>query len=221
MTRKFGLHLPLVVFGVLFLVAASATGFAASAWQEEWERVLRSAKSEGKLSLIGPLGADRRDALSQGFESKYGITVEYHPDAGAGIFPRLNAERKAGLYLWDVLISGTSTALEALIPNKFLDPLEPALIVPNVKEAKYWRGGVLEFLDPGRQTLIMTLLHRGTLYVNPISLAPKSLLPTRIFSMRNGRGKLLPTIQENPAPVKAPFCSFTAILIWVRILSVL
>ena len=110
MIRKFSLHSLVIVFGMLSLVAVSGMGFAASAWQDEWERVLRAAKSEGKLSLIGPLGGDRRDALSQAFQSKYGITVEYHPDAGAGIFPRLNAERKAGLYLWDVLISGTSTA---------------------------------------------------------------------------------------------------------------
>ena len=133
MKRKFNLHWLCLVFGMLFF-ADAAIGFAASAWQEEWERVLRAAKSEGKLTLIGPLGADRRDALSQGFQSKYGIAVEYHPDAGAGIFPRLNAERKAGLFLWDVLISGTSTTLDALIPNKFLDPLEPALILPEVKE---------------------------------------------------------------------------------------
>src|SRR5262245_34449628 len=106
MIRKLAvpLHWLLIAVGVLSLLANSGMSFAASAWQEEWERVLRAAKSEGKLSLIGPLGTDRRDALSQAFESKYGITVEYHPDAGAGIFPRLSTERKAGLYLWDVVI---------------------------------------------------------------------------------------------------------------------
>jgi iron(III) transport system substrate-binding protein len=163
----FPVYLLLVGVGVVFLIVQPGVGFAASASQEEWERVVRSAKSEGKLSLIGPVGADRRDALTQGFESKYGIAVDYHPDAGAGIFPRLSAERKAGLYLWDVVISGTSTPLDSLNPNKFLDPLEPSLILPEVKEPKYWRGGAVEFIDPGHQTLIMTLLQRGTLYINP------------------------------------------------------
>src|SRR5262245_10164290 len=137
MKRKISFHLPRIVLAALCLVVAdSKIGFAAAAWQEEWDRVVRAAKAEGKLSMIGPLGADRRDALSQGFQNKYGITVEYHPDAGAGIFPRLSAERKAGLYLWDVVISGTSTALDALIPNKFLEPLEPTLILQEVKEPK-------------------------------------------------------------------------------------
>src|SRR5262249_59885128 len=101
MIRKFAVpqHLLLIAVGVFFLLANSGMSFAASAGQEEWERVLPAAKGEGKLLLIGPLGADRRDALTQGFQSRYGITVEDHPDAGARIFPRLITERKPGLYL--------------------------------------------------------------------------------------------------------------------------
>jgi hypothetical protein len=135
----------LIVFGVLLVAAVSGVAIAGSAWQEEWERVLRAAKSEGKLSMIGPLGADRRDALTQVFQNKYGITVEYHADAGAGILPRLSAERRAGLYLWDVLVSGTSTVLENLIPNRIVDPLESTVILPEVKESKNWRGAHWSF----------------------------------------------------------------------------
>jgi iron(III) transport system substrate-binding protein len=162
-----------ILYETLFLASFFGMALAAPAWQEEWERVLRAAKSEGKLSMIGPLGSDRSDALTQAFQSKYGITVEYHADAGAGILPRLSAERKAGLYLWDVLISGTSTVLERLIPNKIVDPLEPALILPEVKESKYWRGGGLELLDSDRQLVVMNLVQRGTLYVNSNLVNPK------------------------------------------------
>jgi len=193
MIRKLAvpLHWLLIAVGALSLLVNSGMSFAASAWQEEWERVLRAAKSEGKLSLIGPLGTDRRDALSQAFESKYGITVEYHPDAGAGIFPRLSTERKAGLYLWDVVISGTSTALDALIPNKFLEPLEPTLILPEVKEPKYWREGALEFVDPGHQALIMTLFHRGTLYVNPNLVNAKEFTSHKDLLDPKWKGKIV------------------------------
>ena len=131
---------------LLFAVAGLAN--AGVAWQDEWERVLQAAKKEGKIALIGPVGADRRDALTIAFEKKYGIGVEYHADSGAGILPRLSAERKADRYLWDVVVTGTTTGLENLIPARVLDPLEPNLILPEVKDLKLWRNGALEFLDP-------------------------------------------------------------------------
>jgi iron(III) transport system substrate-binding protein len=198
----------LIVFGVLLLVAVSGVAIAGQAWQEEWDRVLRLAKSEGKLAMIGPLGTDRRDALTEAFQSKYGIIVEYHADAGAGILPRLSAERKAGLYLWDVLVSGTSTVLEALIPNKIVDPLEPTMILPEVKESKYWRGGGLEFLDPGRQLLVMTLLQRGTLYVNSNLVNPKEFSSYKDLLDPKWKGKIVGDDPRKSGTGQATFLFF-------------
>lgn len=198
----------LIVFGVLLLVAVSGVAIAGQAWQEEWDRVLRLAKSEGKLAMIGPLGTDRRDALTEAFQSKYGITVEYHADAGAGILPRLSAERKAGLYLWDVLVSGTSTVLEALIPNKIVEPLEPTMILPEVKESKYWRGGGLEFLDPGRQLLVMTLLQRGTLYVNSNLVNPKEFSSYKDLLDPKWKGKIVGDDPRKSGTGQATFLFF-------------
>ena len=199
---------PLIVFGVLFLAAVSGVAIAGPAWQEEWERVLRAAKSEGKLAMIGPLGADRRDALTEGFQSKYGIAVEHHADAGAGILPRLSAERRAGLYLWDVLVSGTSTVLEALIPNKIVEPLEPTLILPEVKEAKNWRGGALEFVDPGRQLLVMTLIQRGTLYVNSNLVNPKEFSSYKDLLDPKWKGKIVGDDPRKSGTGQASFLFF-------------
>jgi iron(III) transport system substrate-binding protein len=158
--------LPLT-WGWIMMALVTGSGFAAVAGQEEWERVLQAAKKEGKVSMVGPVGADRRDALTIAFEKKYGISVEYHADSGAGILPRLSAERKADRFLWDLVVTGTTTGLENLIPARVLDPLEPILILPEVKDLKLWRNGALEFLDPGRQLLVMTPFQRGTLFVNP------------------------------------------------------
>ncbi len=65
----------------------TGAALAAAPGQEEWERVLQAAKKEGKVAIIGPTGADRRDALTIPFEKKYGIGIEYHefnPSAGFG-----------------------------------------------------------------------------------------------------------------------------------------
>jgi iron(III) transport system substrate-binding protein len=209
MKRKYSLSpLRFIVFEALFLSASLATAFGAPAWQDEWERIQKAAKSEGKLAMIGPLGSDRRDALTQGFQSKYGIAVEYHADAGAGILPRLSAERKAGLYLWDVLISGTNTVLDGLIPNKIVDSLEPALILPEVKESKYWRGGGLEFLDSGRHLVVMNLIQRGTLYVNSNLVNPKEFSSYKDLLDPKWHGKIVADDPRKSGTGQATFVFF-------------
>src|SRR5438046_6869678 len=106
----------------MLLLALAGLANAGAAWLEEWERVLQAAKKEGKVAIIGPIGADRRDALTIAFEKKYGISVEYHADSGAGILPRLSAERKGDRYLWDAVIHGRTTPLANLLLAGILEP---------------------------------------------------------------------------------------------------
>jgi hypothetical protein len=148
---------------VVFFVVALSAASGELCFAQEWEKILAAGKKEGKVAMIGPVGADRRDVLVEPFQKKYGITVEYLPDRGAGIGPRLSTERGAGQYLWDVTVTGTTTGLVTLLPAGMLDPLEPTLILPDVKDPKQWRGGALEFVDAGKRFLVMTPSQRGTL----------------------------------------------------------
>jgi len=192
----------------LLLLAVAELANAAPAWQEEWERTLQAAKKEGALSMIGPPGADRRDALTETFQKKYGISIEYHADPGAGISPRINAERKAERYLWDVVITGTTTGLEVLIPARVLDPLEPQLLLPEVKDLKQWRGGALEFLDPGRQILVMTPFQRGTLFINTSLANPNEFKSYKDLLNPKWKGKIIADDPRKSGPGQATFTFF-------------
>ena len=195
-------------FAWMLLVLLAGRAQAAAAWQEEWERILQAAKKEGTVAMIGPPGADRRDALTETFQKKYGISVEYHADPGAGISPRLNAERKAERYLWDVVLTGTTTGLEVLIPARVLDPLEPSLILPEVKDLKFWRGGALEFLDPGRQLLVMTPFQRGILFINTNSANPKEFKSYKDLLDPKWKGKIVADDPRKSGPGQATFTFF-------------
>jgi iron(III) transport system substrate-binding protein len=197
-----------VIFVWIYLLALAGLASAGAAWQEEWDRVLQAAKKEGKVAMIGPVGADRRDALTIPFEKKYGITVEYHADSGAGILPRLSSERKADRYLWDVVVAGTTTGLENLIPARVLDPLEPNLILPEVKDLKLWRNGALEFLDPGRQLLVMTPFQRGTLFVNPTLANPREFKSYKDLLDPKWKGKIIADDPRKSGPGQATFTFF-------------
>jgi len=58
-------------------VTPAPTAGARAPWEEEWQRVLAAAKQEGKVAVVGPAGAEARKALSEPFEKKYGISVEF------------------------------------------------------------------------------------------------------------------------------------------------
>jgi len=161
-----------VVAMVMVMVTVSSVPMANA---DEWDKVLAAAKKEGTVSMIGPLGSKVRDTLTQNFEKKYGIKVDYLGDRGSGIGPKLTAERNAGKFLWDVAITGTTTSLKVLLPVGMLDPIEPALLLPQVKDPKQWRGGAIEYVDAGKHVLIMTVTQRGTLFVNPKVVKPDSI----------------------------------------------
>lgn len=116
---------------------------AQSDWEVEWEKTLQAARKEGKVAITTSSGRETMQALVRVMEERFGITLENVPMTGAQAAAKIVAERAAGLYLFDVIISGPTTLTELLIPAGALDPLEPVLILPEVKDpSKWWRGEI-------------------------------------------------------------------------------
>jgi iron(III) transport system substrate-binding protein len=141
----------------------AATPAAASS---TWDTTVAAAKSEGKVTLIGPPGDDVTRVLTDEFQKQYGINVEYSALPGSAVPAKVDTERSAGQYNWDILIAGTANTLEVLIPNGDLDPIDSALILPEVKDPKNWRGGKLPEIGPKGEILVMTPYQRGTVFYN-------------------------------------------------------
>src|SRR2546427_510031 len=131
-----------IVVGLLAPAAAMAQS------SQSWEQILAAAKKEGVVAIIGPQGSETRDALTLAFQKKYpDIRVELQGMAGNQIGPKLLNELTASRFTTDVVITGTTTALETLMPAKAVAPIKPVLIGPNTRELSKWRGGKLTFSD--------------------------------------------------------------------------
>jgi iron(III) transport system substrate-binding protein len=158
----------LAIVGALVFPASLPAQQAAgeAQWRAEWEKVVAGAKKEGKLNMVGPRGGERQQALTEIFSKKYGVEVEYFPAGGFEVPPRVQRERQAGLYLWDVFIAGTTTLFKGLRPLGALEPIEPALILPEVKDPKNWRGGELPFFDKNRVGLSLLRGSGQYLFIN-------------------------------------------------------
>ena len=144
------------LFAVVMLLAATATGSSAAEpdWQKEWERTLTAAKKEGQVNIY----IYRYERLLQDFKKDYpGINVVSVTGRGTELTARLMAERRAGKYIADVYSGGTNGNYNTLYKGKVLDPVKPALILPEVTDPSKWYGKEHRYADPEGQYIFAYL----------------------------------------------------------------
>ncbi|HEX9879453.1 MAG TPA: extracellular solute-binding protein [Candidatus Binatia bacterium] len=155
--------LPIALVFVPVVGAASGEG-----WRKTWEVVVAAAEKEGSVTVAhgGTASPDMGRAFREGFQKSYpNIQVNLTIAGGRSIAPRMLMERRVGRYLWDVYIGGTTTALAYLVPAGILDPIQPALILPEVLDMQNWLGGKLDFAD-NAETLSLVF---GSLLIAPVA----------------------------------------------------
>jgi iron(III) transport system substrate-binding protein len=80
----------------------------------------------------------------------------------------MEAERRAGIYAADVIISGTAVMLPRVKSAGYLDPMKPALIRPEVTDPAQWLDGQLEFADhEGEYDLVFITVPQAVVAHNP------------------------------------------------------
>ncbi|HLB28611.1 MAG TPA: extracellular solute-binding protein [Dehalococcoidia bacterium] len=189
---------------------ASPTAAVKAAWEQEWERVLAAAQREGKVTIIADMrGPEHRQALTEAFERKYGITVEHLGIASAEAVPRIQTERAGGQYLWDIHIGGHMPML-TLLKEGIYDPVEPALILPEVKDGKNWLGGDLGFVDKNRTGLLMFTYSGTAAWVNTDMVKPDEIKSWKDLLDPRWRGKIVAADPRVAGPGQAAFSMFYA-----------
>src|SRR2546423_11395211 len=117
---------------VLVLLSSASVSFAAQtkpAWQQEWEKVLEAAKKEGQVTVY----ISGYEAVLPYFEKEFPeIKLTAVTARGNQLGQRLLRERRAEKYLADVGSSGAHPNYRAFYLAKVLDPIKPALILPEV-----------------------------------------------------------------------------------------
>lgn len=108
--------------------------------QSDWDRTLTAAKQEGTLVVGIPASATLRNQLTTRFAEKFGIGLETLSARGPENVTRIMSEFTAGVRYFDLVIAGGVTPLP-LVAAGATDPLEPYMILSEVKEAKNWWGG--------------------------------------------------------------------------------
>jgi iron(III) transport system substrate-binding protein len=112
------------------------------------DRIVTLANQEGKIVVFGPAGEIIRSALIEAFRKSFPrIVFEYVGGRAAEQAMRIKAERDGGVFSVDIFIGGSVTMSE-LGSIGALEPIEPALVLPEVKDGSHWRDKRLEFTNP-------------------------------------------------------------------------
>ena len=168
--REFRRYVSVALAGLL--LSGWAQGSWAS-WKSEWEKVVRRAKSEGKVVVSLPPSAELRRRLEEAFERRFtGIDLEPVLDMGAKNIRRMIDESRAGVRYFDVHVGGASGMITGLVPAGVVVPLEPYMLLPEVSDPKSWWGGHI-YTDEAKRFVysfsayLSQNLYRNTNLVNP------------------------------------------------------
>ena len=171
MEQKIGdiLKQSLVVWAMLILSVAST--FAQSK-PSEWERIVEAAKKEGKVVASIPPSPELRKTMELAFTRRYGIPTEFVPARGGAIIQRMVSEAKAGKQYFDLHIGGTESVVTGLLPENILEPVEPFLLLPDVKDPKQWWGGHIYIDNAKRFVYNFVAYQTVSLWSNPNEYKP-------------------------------------------------
>lgn len=137
-----------LIHALLLACGATSVWAQEKGWESKWEQVLAAAKREGKVVVHGNPDPHVRRDLPAKFAARFGITVEYIGGRSAEAAPKIRNERSAGLYTTDAFISSIDAMATIFYEERWLDPIKPILLLPEVLDGSKWKKGRVWFVDP-------------------------------------------------------------------------
>lgn len=146
-----------IVLLTLLLLALPANSFgqAKPRWQAEWGKTVEGAKKEGRVTIYIDYSASA--LIESGAFQKAFPEIKLSSVAIRDSQVRIAAERRAGKYIPDVNIAGITQNYPDLYNAKALDPIKPALILPEVVDESKWFQGRHRYADAEERAVFIFL----------------------------------------------------------------
>lgn len=156
----------------------------------EWDKVVEAARKEGKVTVSLPASAELKRQIEEQFKKRYGIEVEVFTARGSAGVRRMADEFKAGVRHFDLHVGGSSSIISGMLDEGIIDPIEPWLVLPEVKDPKQWWGGHL-WVDSAKRFIYMFQAHLPeVLWYNTDLLKPEEIRSFDDFLNPKWKGKI-------------------------------
>jgi iron(III) transport system substrate-binding protein len=171
---------------------AKSLAALADSWKADWEQTVAAAKKEGEVSFYG----------SQGYEKVFEIFQQKYPEIkvnsvtnlrGSEHGQRVMTERRAGKYLVDLFINGVVTPIQVYLKANILEPIRPALILPEVTDESKWWNGKHHYADAEGKYIFVFQgnVHGGENAFNTKLVNPKDIKSYWDFLDPKWKGKIV------------------------------
>ena len=147
----------ILAWTVSIVVSVLNLGAWGAEYGAEWNNLVAAAKREGKVVVAAFPNPDARKRIPEAFKKAFGVEVDYVGGRSAQQAERLSRERASGVYTLDVFIGGPDTMTTRVFAEKMLDPIEPVLILPEVRDKSKWVKGKPWFFDPEEKYMVRLL----------------------------------------------------------------
>jgi iron(III) transport system substrate-binding protein len=142
--RRFGYSIAIIAYA---LAAVSAIAAQAD-WKKDWEQTVEAARKEGQVVVY----ISGYEAVLPDFEKEFpDIKIVAVTGRGNQLGQRLLSERRAEKYIADVVSAGANPNYQQFHLAKALDPIKPALILPEVVDQTSWYQKKHQYSDPEGQ----------------------------------------------------------------------
>lgn len=140
---------------------------APRAGASRWEDVVKGAEKEGEVTVYATNSVGDLQVIWEAFKKKFprvklnatGISTT------SEIVTKVMAERRAGQFLVDVMLGAPGATYNSFYRGKALDPMPPALVMPEVTDLSKWWKGRHRYVDPENQ---FVFVYQSSLYGPPV-----------------------------------------------------
>lgn len=163
-------------FIALLLRSASGDAQSTAGKSVEWERTLEAAKKEGRVVVSIPTSAELRKEFERGFKKAFpDIDLELNAARGSSNINKIAEEQNAGVHTIDLHIGGTTSIITGLLEPNFLEPVLPAMMLPEVRDPKYWWAGHLWADNAKKYIYSFTAYMTETIWYNTTLVKPEEI----------------------------------------------
>ena len=151
----------------MLVLTSSLVAQVAGAAQARWEDVVRGAEKEGEVTVYATNSVGDLQVIWDGFRKKF-PRIKLNSVAistTSEIVTKVMAERRASQFLVDVMLGAPGATYNSFHRGKVLDPLPPALLLPEVTDPSKWWKGKHRYIDPEGQYVF---IYQSSLYGPPV-----------------------------------------------------